>query len=68
MKHKKNRYAAIIERIFTSKFRPGMRAVDFARRSITNLSRPKKSQMKTWKAIGSGSPIELLGILPCPIG
>lgn len=26
-----NRYSAILERIFTSKFKPGMRAVDFAR-------------------------------------
>ncbi|MFZ0827775.1 MAG: hypothetical protein WAO02_10165 [Verrucomicrobiia bacterium] len=28
---RKNRYSAIIEKIFTSKFKPGMKMVDFAR-------------------------------------
>jgi hypothetical protein len=35
----KNRYAAIIERIFASKFKPGMREVDFARDEIETVAR-----------------------------
>jgi len=34
----KNRYSAIIERIFTSKFRPGMRTVDFAREELETVA------------------------------
>jgi hypothetical protein len=39
MKRKKNRYAAIIEKIFTSKFKPGMRTVDFAREELETVAR-----------------------------
>ncbi|MGD1084836.1 MAG: endonuclease [Verrucomicrobiota bacterium] len=35
----KNRYSAIIERIFTSKFKPGMRLVDFAREEFEIVAR-----------------------------
>ncbi len=35
----KNRYAAIIERIFTSKFKVGLREVDFAREEIETVAR-----------------------------
>lgn len=35
---KKNRYSAIIERIFTSKFKPGMRTVDFARAEFETVA------------------------------
>ena len=35
----KNRYAAIIEKIFTSKFQPGMRQVDFAREEFETVAR-----------------------------
>ena len=35
----KNRYSAIIERIFTSKFKPGMRTVDFAREEFETVAR-----------------------------
>lgn len=35
----KNRYAAIIERIFASKYKEGMREVDFAREEIETVAR-----------------------------
>lgn len=36
---RKNRYSAIIEKIFTSKFKPGMREVDFAREEFETVAR-----------------------------
>jgi hypothetical protein len=36
---RKNRYAAIIERIFTSKFKAGMKQVDFEREEIETVAR-----------------------------
>jgi hypothetical protein len=35
----KNRYSAIIEKIFTSKFKPGMRLVNFAREEFETVAR-----------------------------
>lgn len=35
----KSRYSAIIEKIFTSKFKPGMKAVDFAREEFETVAR-----------------------------
>ncbi len=35
----KNRYSAIIEKIFASKFKPGMRVVDFAREEFETVAR-----------------------------
>jgi hypothetical protein len=34
----KNRYSAILERVFTSKFKPGLRAVDFARAELETVA------------------------------
>jgi hypothetical protein len=36
---RKNRYSAIIEKIFTSKFKPGMKMVDFAREEFETVAR-----------------------------
>jgi len=36
---RKNRYSAIIEKIFTSKFKPGMKMVDFARDEFETVAR-----------------------------
>jgi hypothetical protein len=36
---RKNRYSAIIEKIFTSKFKPGMKMVDFAREEFESVAR-----------------------------
>ena len=36
---RKNRYSAIIERIFTSKFKSGMRQVDFVREELETVAR-----------------------------
>jgi hypothetical protein len=46
----KNRYAAIIERIFASKFKAGMREVDFAREEIETAAR--QLRIKLPKNIG----------------
>ncbi|MDE3068652.1 MAG: endonuclease [Verrucomicrobiota bacterium] len=36
---RKNRYSAIIEKIFTSKFKPGMKMLDFAREEFETVAR-----------------------------
>ncbi len=45
-----NRYKAILERIFTSKFRPGMRTVDFARTELETAA--SELQIKLPKNLG----------------
>lgn len=45
-----NRYAAILERIFASKFKPGMRQVDFERAEIETVAR--KHRVKLPKNLG----------------
>jgi hypothetical protein len=47
---KKNRYAAIIERIFTAKFKAGMREVDFKREEIVSFA--KQLRVKLPKNLG----------------
>jgi hypothetical protein len=42
---RKNRYSAIIERIFTSKFKPGMRMVDFAREEFETVARQLRIEL-----------------------
>jgi hypothetical protein len=46
----KNRYAAIIENIFTSKFKPGMKMVDFAREEFESIA--KQLRIKLPKNLG----------------
>ena len=46
----KNRYSAIIEKIFTSKFKPGMRMVDFVREELETVA--GQLQIKLPKNLG----------------